>query len=158
MVLQKSSFQWLQPKNMVHARYLKRIDDNVYVLNLLNTMHISKTSNVADIYPFYSSDKPLYLNIPDNSRSIFLRYRRFRRTIANEYMDRVAKKKPIPTSKQAGLPLNNHNSWYRSYETHNLTTWSLFQRSSVTYLMVKFLHLRSETTITGICKKKIRLL
>ena len=34
-------------------------------------MRIFKTFNVLDIYPYYSSDEPLYLDIPKNSRSSF---------------------------------------------------------------------------------------
>ena len=34
-------------------------------------MPICSIFNVADIYPYYSSDKPLYLDVPSDSRSSF---------------------------------------------------------------------------------------
>ncbi|GKC70830.1 hypothetical protein Tco_1116713 [Tanacetum coccineum] len=37
-------------------KILQKINDNAYVVDLLNTMSISKTFNVSDIYEFHSED------------------------------------------------------------------------------------------------------
>ena len=38
---------------------------------LPDSMGISKTFNVGDIFPYYSSEEPIYPDIPTNSRSSF---------------------------------------------------------------------------------------
>ena len=50
---------------------MQKINDNAYVVALPDSMGISRTFNLADIYPYYSSDKPLYPDIPANLRSSF---------------------------------------------------------------------------------------
>ena len=50
---------------------IKKINDNVYVVALPDSIGISKTFNVVNIYPYYSSEEPMYPDIPTNSRSSF---------------------------------------------------------------------------------------
>ena len=57
-------------------------------------MGISKTFNVADIYPYYSSNEPLYPDILVNSRSPFSLVGETKaKEIAEDYMERAEQKK-----------------------------------------------------------------
>ena len=61
----------LQSKKYGPHQIMKNINDNAYVVALPDSMGISKTFNVADIFPYYSSKEPMYPDIPTNSRSSF---------------------------------------------------------------------------------------
>ena len=61
----------LQSKKYESYQVVKKINNNAYVVALPNNMGISKTFNVADIFPYYSSEEPLYLDVLSNSRSSF---------------------------------------------------------------------------------------
>ena len=65
------TYSKLQSKKYGLYQVVKKINDNVHVVALPDSMGISKTFNVADIYPYYSSDELMYLDIPTNSRSSF---------------------------------------------------------------------------------------
>ncbi|GJT79873.1 hypothetical protein Tco_1054215 [Tanacetum coccineum] len=46
----------LQPKKYSPCKILRKINDNAYVVDLLNTISISKTFIVSDIYELHSED------------------------------------------------------------------------------------------------------
>ena len=61
----------LQSKKYGLYQVVKKINDNVYVVALPDSMRISKTINVVNIFLYYSSEEPLYPDAPSNSRSSF---------------------------------------------------------------------------------------
>ena len=65
------TYSKLQSTKYDPYQIIKNINYNAYVVALLDSMGISKTFNMADIYLHYSSDEPMYSDIPTNSRSSF---------------------------------------------------------------------------------------
>ena len=65
------TYSKLQSKKYGPYQIVKKINDNAYVVALLDNIGISKTFNVTDIYTYYSSYDSLYPDVPTNSRSSF---------------------------------------------------------------------------------------
>ena len=65
------TYSKLQPKKYGPYGIIKKINDNTYVVALSDSIRISKAFNMVDIYLYYSSEEPMYLDIPTNLRSSF---------------------------------------------------------------------------------------
>lgn len=53
-------------------KVLKKINSTAYVVDLPKSMGISRTFNVLDIFSYFDSEGPLYLEFPINTSSSFL--------------------------------------------------------------------------------------
>ena len=83
------TYSKLQSKKYGPYQIVKKITDNAYVVALSDSMGISKTFNAVDIYPYYSSDEPLYPDVPTNSRSSFFQVRETNQEkVALEYLEK----------------------------------------------------------------------
>ena len=65
------TYSKLKSKKYGPYQIVKKIKDNAYVVALPDSMGISKTFNVVDIFSYYSSEEPMYPDIPTNLRSSF---------------------------------------------------------------------------------------
>ena len=65
------TYNKLQSKKYGPYHITKKVNNNAYVVTLPNSMGIAKTFNVVNIFPYYSSEEPMYLDISTNSRSSF---------------------------------------------------------------------------------------
>ena len=90
------TYSKLMSKKYGPYQILKKINDNAYVVALTDSMvaltdsmGISKTFNVADIFSYYSSDEPMYPDILENSRSSFFQVGETNtEQVALEYIER----------------------------------------------------------------------
>ncbi|GKD68089.1 RNA-directed DNA polymerase [Tanacetum coccineum] len=83
------TYSKLQPKKYGPYKILRKINDNAYVVDLPNTMSISKTFNVSDLYEFYFED----VNEDKYSRTSSSKERENDEDVINklaeEYMDHI---------------------------------------------------------------------
>ncbi|GJR00530.1 RNA-directed DNA polymerase [Tanacetum coccineum] len=89
------TYSKLEPKKYGPYKILRKINDNAYVVDLPNTMSISKTFNVSSIYEFHSED----VNKGKHSRTSSSKERRndedMINELAEEYMEHLKRGKII---------------------------------------------------------------
>ena len=84
----------LQPKKYGPFKITKKINDNAYVVALPDSLHISNTFNVADLYAYHEDDLPLEENTGSSSSEVEeTDTDRLARQIS-EQKDRAKQKKP----------------------------------------------------------------
>ena len=83
------TYSKLKSKKYGPYQILKKINDNAYVVALPDSMGISKTFIVADIFPYYALEEPMYPDIITNLRSSFSQVGETNaEQVALEYMER----------------------------------------------------------------------
>ena len=99
------TYSKLQPKKYGPYQIIKVINDNDYVVGLVNNMGISKTFHIVDIYPFFSDDVPLY---PDENlgSSSFLEGKNDVDSVVDDYLKKRESRKEAKRrkSKEASRP------------------------------------------------------
>ena len=68
--LPTGSHDKLTPKKIGPYKILKKINDNAYMIDIPNTIGISKTFNVADIYTFYPEESKEQVNSGTSSLQV----------------------------------------------------------------------------------------
>ena len=64
------TYNKMQSKKYDPYQIIKKINDNAYVVALPDSIRISKTFSVVDLYLYYSSDEPLYPDVPAKSKTL----------------------------------------------------------------------------------------
>ncbi|GJV78406.1 hypothetical protein Tco_1509990 [Tanacetum coccineum] len=97
------TYSKLEPKKYGPYKILQNINDNAYVMDFPNTMSISKTFNVSDIYEFHFED----VNEGNHSRTSSSKERGNNedmiQELAEEYMDHLECCKSKGTSSRSNV-------------------------------------------------------
>ncbi|GJR73056.1 transposon ty3-I gag-pol polyprotein [Tanacetum coccineum] len=93
------TYSKLQLKKYGPYKILQKIDDNAYVVELPNTMSISKTFNVSDIYEFHSDDVNKGKHSRTSSSKESGNDEDMIQELAEEYMDHIERDKSKGTAR-----------------------------------------------------------